>query len=208
MANDHCEGEPKPDNSAYSVTASWLTVLLFVMLAFVDVGADMLFDCFRGCTQIEEHFDKQTVVVRKYVEDVRGLNRLPSARASALHGSFEKLSCVGSYPDSFTDMLARVIQTFIDSSAHQDGIESKAADGRVKEIRFLFCQATDDVFDGDVILIAPPRFAESVLQYTLSALAKLIFVCFQISHFVLACLPWLPEHFNSGCPKLLQAAPL
>ncbi len=102
--------------------------------------------------------------------------------ARALHCAFEQVSSVRSYSDSLADVLARVVQTVIDCSRHHGGIKRQAADGRVEEIGFLFRQAADDVFDGNIILIAPLRFAQGVLKYSLSALAKLIFVCFQIGH--------------------------
>src|SRR5258708_1822333 len=127
-----------------------------MLLALIHIGTNTLNHCFRSRTQIEQDFDEQTVVVRKDVKDVSRFDRLPSPRAGAFHCSFEQVGSIGSNAKSLSDMLASVVQTLIDSSGNENGIESQTTDGRVKEIGFLFRQATDDVFDSDVILISPP----------------------------------------------------
>src|ERR1700754_2335491 len=97
--------------------------------------------------------------------------------ASTLHCSFEKIGSVRRDAEAFADMLARVVQSNFNSPGHSQRIERQAAHGRIEQIRFLFDQAADDMFYGDIVLIAPLRFVQSVLQHALTTFAKLIFVC-------------------------------
>ena len=61
------------------------------------------------------------------------------------------------------------------------------------------------MFDSDVVLIATPGFTQSVLQYTLSALAKLVLVCFQIGHLFLS-FPGSPIALQFRLPQIPSGA--
>src|SRR5207237_1045130 len=125
-----------------------------------------------------QHVYKQTVVLRKHIKDVGRFDCLASTRARTFERTLKKISRVGSNAHAFADVLPRGVQPVLDRARHVDRIQGETAHGRIKEIGFFLRESADYMFDRDVVLIATPRLVQGVLEYPLTAITELVFVCF------------------------------
>jgi hypothetical protein len=75
-------------------------------------------------------------------------------RASALHRPFEKISCIRRNAKPLAHVLSRVVQAIFDGASDCHWIQCQTPHSGIEEVRLLFSETADNVFDRDVILIA------------------------------------------------------
>ena len=111
------------------------------------------------------------------IEDVSCLNCLASLTPGTLHCPLEQVGGIGSDPEAFANvLLPAVAEPFFDGHLHDHRIQRQVTHRGVEHIRLFHCQSLEDVFDGDKILVASPRFVQRVFQNALSTVGKFIFV--------------------------------
>src|SRR5947207_15876365 len=88
----------------------FLSILLILLLALIDVGANLFDHRFRIGAETAQHIYKQTVVLRKHIKNVGRFDCLASTGAGTFQRALKKIGRVRSNADAFAEVLPRGTQ--------------------------------------------------------------------------------------------------
>src|SRR6267142_3064188 len=112
----------------------FLSILLFLLLALIDVRTNMFDYTFRICAETAQHVDKQAVVFGKHIENISRFDRLASTRAGAFQGTLKKIGGIRRNANTFADMLPGIVHPMLDRPRHGYRIQSETSHCGIKEI--------------------------------------------------------------------------
>src|SRR3954449_7260689 len=79
-------------------------------------------------------------------------------------------------------MLPGAVEPFLDQQFDRPRVNREVAHGRCKKILLLTSDRMQDMFDRDIVLIAPTRLVQGGLEDTPAAVAEFVFISVYICH--------------------------